>query len=66
LHRVCIAVGEVQCDACHRFLNYGERYLIIEDESGEAQRFCIECGLNRGYASYQMEKGEQIITFPSR
>jgi len=59
----CIAVGEVQCDGCHRFLGYGERYLVIDDEKGNSQRFCFDCCLKRGHASYREEKGEKIATF---
>ena len=59
----CIAVGKVQCDGCHRFLEYGERYLVIDDDEENSQRFCIDCCLKRGYASYKTEKGERIITF---
>ena len=59
----CIAIGEVRCDGCHRFLHYGERYLAVDGESGEIQRFCVECCLKRGDASYETEKEEQVITF---
>jgi len=59
----CIAVGKVQCDGCHRFFEYGERYLVIDGEEENSQRFCIDCCLKRGYASYKTEKRERIITF---
>jgi len=59
----CIAIGKIQCDGCHRLVKYGERYLVISDESGEKQRLCVDCCLSRGYASYREEKGKQIITF---
>ena len=63
MHRGCIAVGRVQCDGCHRSLEYGERYLIIGDEEEKRQHFCVDCCLSRGYAFYRTEGGEQIITF---
>ena len=63
MRRGCIAVGEVRCDGCQRLLEHGERYVIIDDEEGKEQRFCINCSLSRGYASYKMEKEGQIITF---
>jgi len=63
LRRGCIAVGKVQCDVCHRFLEYGERYLMVDDEGEQSQRFCVDCCLSRGYASYRTEKGEKIIVF---
>ena len=63
MRRGCIAIGKVQCDGCHRFLEYGERYLTIDDEEGKKQRLCVDCCLSRGYAFYRTERGEQIITF---
>ena len=59
----CIATGEIECDGCHRFLGYGERYLIIDDEKGEKTRFCVDCCLAQGAASYTVEKGKETITF---
>ncbi len=65
MRRGCIAVREMQCDGCHRPIKCGERYLIINGEKGQKQRLCIDCCLNYGYASYKMERSEQIITlFP--
>ena len=66
MHRGCIAVGKVECDGCHRLIKYGERYLAINGEGDEKQRFCIDCCLSRGYISYRTEKGTQIITFLSK
>lgn len=63
MRRGCIAVGEVQCDGCHKFLEYGERYLVIDDEKGNSKCFCVDCCFERGYASYRVERGEKIITF---
>ena len=63
MRRGCITVGEVQCDGCHKFLEFGERYLVIDDEEGNSQRFCIDCCFERGYVSYREEKGEKITTF---
>ena len=63
MRRGCIAIGKVQCDGCHKFLEHGERYLVINSEEGKKQRLCIDCCLGRGYALPQTEKGYQIITF---
>jgi hypothetical protein len=63
MHRGCIAVGKVECDGCHRLMQYAERYLIINGEGDEKQRLCVVCCLSRGYISYGTEKGKQIITF---
>jgi len=63
MRRGCIATGKVECDGCHRPIKYRERYLSINGEGDEKQRFCIDCCLSRGYISYITEKGKQIITF---
>jgi hypothetical protein len=65
MRRGCIAIGKVECDGCHRPLKYGERYLLIDGEGDEKQRFCIDCCQSRGYVSDRTEKGKQIITFLS-
>ena len=66
MRRGCIAVGEVRCDGCQRSLEYGERYLVIDDEEGNSQRFCVDCCLSRGYASHKTDRGESVITFSPR
>jgi hypothetical protein len=63
MRRGCIAVGKIECNGCHRPIKYGERYLAINGEGGEKQRFCTDCCLSRGYILYRTEKGKQIITF---
>ena len=63
MRRGCIAIGKMKCDSCHRTINYGERYLIIDGEGDERQRLCIDCCEGRGYVSYGTDKGTQIITF---
>ena len=63
MQRGCIAVDKIECDSCHRFLNYGERYLLIDDEKGEKKRFCFDCCLARGYVSHREERGEATATF---
>jgi hypothetical protein len=63
MRRGCIAVGEVRCEKCQRVLEYGERYVVVDDEGGKEERFCINCSLSAGYASYKMEKEGQVITF---
>ncbi len=62
----CIAVSEVQCDKCHRFMENGERYLFNYDEQGNTQRLCTDCCLKCGYFSYETEKGKQVATFLSQ
>jgi hypothetical protein len=63
MRRGCIATGKVECSGCQRPIKYGERYLIMDGEGDEKQRFCIDCCLSNGYISYENEKGQQIITF---
>jgi hypothetical protein len=64
MRRGCIAVGELRCDGCQRFLEHGERYVVIvDDEEGKEERFCTSCSLSRGYASYKIEKEGEVITF---
>ncbi|OGN97430.1 MAG: hypothetical protein A2Z77_05215 [Chloroflexi bacterium RBG_13_51_36] len=63
MRRGCIAVGKVECDGCHRPMNFGERYLLINGEDDDRQRLCIDCCQSRGYVSYGTEKGKQIMTF---
>ena len=68
MRRGCIAIGEVHCDGCGRMLRHPERYLAIgeeedtETEGGKTLRYCIDCCLSRGYASYRTEKGEKGLT----
>ena len=69
MRRGCISLGEIQCDECHHAIPYPDRYLVVdekdgvEDEEGEPRRYCVECCLKKGYASYKEEKGERILTF---
>ena len=63
MRRGCIAIGKMKCDNCDRAINYGERYLLIDGEGDERQRFCIDCCESNGYVSYGTDKGKQIITF---
>jgi len=63
MRRGCIAIGKVECDGCHRPINYGERYLLIDGEGDERQRLCTDCCQSHGYVSYGTGKGKQIITF---
>ena len=60
----CIAGDETQCDGCRRTLKHPERYLLLSNElTGEHQRLCTQCALDKGYAEYRKEKGEDILTF---
>ncbi len=63
MRRGCIVIGKMECDSCHRPINYGERYLVIDGEGDERERLCTDCCQSRGYVSYGTEKGKQIITF---
>ena len=63
MHRGCISLGGIQCDECHRIIPHSERYLVIEEDDGSALQLCVDCSLNKGYAHYKEEKGEQVLTF---
>ena len=63
MQRGCVSLGEAQCDECHRIIPYPERYLIVEETGGSILRLCVDCSVNKGYASYKQEKGEQLLTF---
>ena len=63
MRRGCIATGETKCDECHRLIEHGEPYLVVEEKEDEKLRFCIDCCLSKGYATYVKEKGERILTF---
>lgn len=63
MRRGCIAIGKTECDGCHRPIEYGEHYLLINEEDNEKQRLCVDCCRSRDYISYRTEKGKQIITF---
>ena len=65
----CISLGETECDKCHHIIPHSERYLAIDEEDGvEAEggktaHYCVECALQKGYARYNEEKSEKILTF---
>lgn len=65
----CISLGETQCDECHHIIPYSERYLAIDEEDnaevekGKIAHYCVKCALEKGYAAYNEEKGERILTF---
>ena len=69
MRRGCVSLGEVRCDECHRLIPYPERYLAIDEEEGveveqgKTSRYCVDCCLKKGYASYRDEKGERVLTF---
>ena len=65
----CISLGKVQCDKCHRVIAHSERYLVVDEEAdievekGKKSHYCLDCSLEKGYADYRAEKGEQVLTF---
>ena len=63
MRRGCIAVGNVECDSCHRSIKYGEQYLMIDEEGDEAKRLCDDCCHSRGYVSYRTDKGKRVSSF---
>ena len=69
MQRGCISLGEIKCTECDRIIPYSERYLAVDEQAntetsrGRTLRYCVDCCLKKGYASYRVEKGEQILTF---
>ncbi len=63
MRRGCISLGETKCDDCQRVIPYPERYLIVEETGDVVLRLCVDCCLNKGYAGYKQDKGEQVLTF---
>ena len=62
MHRGCMSLGNVWCDECHQIIPQAERYLIIEEKDATLH-LCVDCSLKKGYARYQEDKGERILTF---
>lgn len=60
--RGCIVIGELECDGCHRVMEHGEQYLLMEEDKKKTH-LCTQCALDRGYARYVKEKGEKVLTF---
>lgn len=69
MRRGCISLGETHCDECHRLIPQAERYLAIDEENGaeveggKMAHYCVACSLEKGYARYNEEKDEKILTF---
>ena len=69
MRRGCMSLGETKCDRCKRNIPYPERYLVIDEkdgteaEKGDTVRYCVQCALEKGYATYKEEKGEKTLTF---
>ena len=62
MQRGWVSLGDVKCDGCNNIMGYLDRYLAI-NEGGVTLRYCTSCCLERGYAHYRDEKGEQLLTF---
>ncbi len=63
MRRGCTSLGDVQCDECQRLIPYPQRYLVVDEAEGTVLRLCVDCCLNKGYARYTEEKGQQVLTF---
>ena len=65
----CISLGEVKCDNCQRIIPHSGRYLAIDEEDGvevekgKVSHYCVDCCLEKGYAEYRKDKGDQVLTF---
>ena len=70
VRRGCISQGNIKCDDCGAIVPYAGRYLTVEEkdgeetaEGGETKNYCVKCCLEKKYAEYRTEKGEEILTF---
>jgi len=69
MRRGCISLGEIQCTKCNRIVPYAERYLAIDEENGtgtktgESAHYCVECAVQKGYATYTKGNSEQTLSF---
>jgi hypothetical protein len=69
LRQGCISLGMIQCDNCKIYIPHGERYLLIDEEDSTETEgakkscYCLNCSLEKGYADYREDKGEQVLTF---
>ena len=58
----CISLGNIKCDGCHRVIPHSGRYLLIEETTGEKTRLCVECCLEKGYAQYDNEVRQILLS----
>lgn len=58
----CIVIGELKCDGCHRTMEHGEQYLVLE-EGKNLTRLCAQCAVKKDYARNIKEKDEKYVTF---
>ena len=63
MRRGCISLGDIQCDDCHRTVEYLESYLVTEEAEGTTVHLCFDCAAKKGYVYHKQEKKEQITTF---
>ena len=63
MNRGCVSIGPGHCDNCQRVIEDSEQYLFREDEGYINQRWCVDCCLKKGLATYTVEKNEKVITF---
>ena len=63
MRRGCISLGHVQCDDCHRIIDYLEPYLVTDETEGKILHLCFDCALNMGFVHYRQEKGDRVVTF---
>ena len=63
MRRGVVSLGDVRCDECHRLITYPKRYLVIDEAEGTVLHLCVDCCLNKGYARYTEDKGQQVLTF---
>jgi hypothetical protein len=64
VRRGCIAIGKVECGGCHRPLEYGEHYLVVDEDGEEKKRLCAECRTGRDHVTPKKKKGKKADSPP--
>ncbi len=66
----CISLGGIKCDKCGKMIVHSERYLGVDEdkkgnevEKGIIKRHCVQCAIDKGYATYKEEKDGRVLTF---
>jgi hypothetical protein len=71
MRRGCLSLGEVKCESCGCTVPYPERYLVVDEDDkgnevekgGKSVRYCVKDALKKGYARWEVVKGEKVLTF---
>jgi len=54
----------VECGGCHRPLEYGEHYLVVDEDGEEKKRLCADCCTGRDNVTPKKRKGKKADSSP--